>query len=493
GSDIPPYGILSHTWEDDGVTFQDLLKDKKLSIAKIKKGYEKITHTCMQARFYDLSYAWIDTCCINKESSAELTEGINSMFQWYKNAKVCFAYLSDLPSGVSVEDGLPKCRWFTRGWTLQELIAPRQMMFYDQEWQSIGTKDDFCSLISSITKIDGDILMGKDHLNTYSVATRMSWAALRNTTRIEDLGYCLMGLFDVNMPLLYGEGSKAFRRLQEIIIDRDNDLTIFAWHRGQTRESRWELFAPSPAAFVECSDFVPYSREAVNPAFSMTNKGLRMENFKSFVKCALEDDKNTLGIPRYLLLLGFQLGIDYWKNIHLALPLSKLGPDVFIPNGRLIERFDDTKSTILNMPTFFIRPDGFESSFSRNEMMVHFPRHHRFKIRDSIAESHWDDTRQLFFRPVHGDLVVLGVLCSVKLGSLISTWPYVFGIAPVSKILQSAACFALKITKNYLHGCFPGTGDKVTIYRGTMSALKRPKSLILTTYVKFQRMEPRIP
>lgn len=184
--------------------------------------------TCRLARQRDLSYAWIDTCCIDKSSSAELTEAINSMFNWYKKSAICFAFLSDLSAS---EDEVQKnefwrCRWFTRGWTLQELIAPEKVEFYDQRWQWSGTKKSLQRKLSAITGIDLEILEDSNLLSTIPVARRMSWASRRKTSRVEDRAYSLLGLFDVNVPLIYGEGPKAFIRLQEEIMKQKNDLSL---------------------------------------------------------------------------------------------------------------------------------------------------------------------------------------------------------------------------------------------------------------------------
>lgn len=172
-----------------------------------------------------------DRCCINKNSSAELSEAINSMFSWYKNAQVCYAYLSDVGIVTSLQQkqtDIKKSRWFTRGWTLQELLAPSSVVFFSNDWQSLGTKAELSDLLSDITDIDVDILRGLD-LGFASVAQKMSWASARHTTRVEDVAYCLLGIFNVNMPLLYGEGNKAFHRLQEEILKGSNDLSLFAW------------------------------------------------------------------------------------------------------------------------------------------------------------------------------------------------------------------------------------------------------------------------
>lgn len=224
---ISQYAILSHTWEDDEVGFQDF---KHLSSAREKKGFSKIEWTVLEARRRRLKWAWVDTCCINKDSSAELSEAINSMFQWYKDSAVCFAYLSDLPTAASVAALFPRApptrinevldgdfrasRWWTRGWTLQELIAPTHVVFYGQGWDRYGSKAGLHAQITSITNISEGILTHESDLNEETIACRMSWAASRETTRVEDTAYCLLGIFGINMPLLYGEGQKAFIRLQ---------------------------------------------------------------------------------------------------------------------------------------------------------------------------------------------------------------------------------------------------------------------------------------
>jgi hypothetical protein len=188
--------------------------------------------TCDQAVSEGYEYAWVDTCCIDKSSSAELQEAINSMFKWYQQAKICYAYLTDLPSGSNLSKSLPRCRWFTRGWCLQELIAPPEVRFFDEGWTDIGTRTSCTRLISRITRIPLGVLENSQRMYDMPVARRMSWASTRHTTRVEDQAYCLLGLFDVNMPMLYGEGPKAFLRLQEEIMKRSSDLSIF--HNSST-------------------------------------------------------------------------------------------------------------------------------------------------------------------------------------------------------------------------------------------------------------------
>jgi hypothetical protein len=185
GQDIPRYAILSHTWgaDDQEVTFKDMVS----GTGHEKAGYDKIRFCARQAAADRLRYFWVDTCCIDKSSSAELTESINSMFTWYKEAARCYVFLVDLPPGTALSEGLRRCRWFTRGWTLQELLAPKAIMFYDQAWNLIGDRPGLAYLLSHITGITNDCLLGFQVLSTTSIATRMSWASRRQTKRIEDM------------------------------------------------------------------------------------------------------------------------------------------------------------------------------------------------------------------------------------------------------------------------------------------------------------------
>ncbi|KAF2093673.1 HET-domain-containing protein [Rhizodiscina lignyota] len=232
GDFIPSYAILSHTWGLEEVTFQDMQNGKAAS----KTGYEKIQSCCDQAVEDGFQYCWIDTCCIDKTSSSELSEAINSMFSWYAKAERCYVHLSDLPPELSESDvleELPDCRWFTRGWNLQELLAPKE-----------------------ITSIHEDALTGDyPNIEGYSVAQRLSWASERQTTRIKDMAYSLMGIFKVHMPLLYGEGWRAFERLQEEIIKISDDDSIFTWRdaRSDADDTWTSLLPPAPSYFGGCS------------------------------------------------------------------------------------------------------------------------------------------------------------------------------------------------------------------------------------------------
>ncbi|KAK1969236.1 HET-domain-containing protein [Colletotrichum sublineola] len=245
--DALAYAILSHTWEDEEVTLRDLTDPASAS----KQGFSKIRACCAQAIRDGYKWVWVDTCCIDKTSSAELSEAINSMFRWYKQSSVCYAYLGDLPRqrpGDLYADRFTNSKWFTRGWTLQELIAPRLVEFYDQEWNEIGTKLSVGDLIHQTTGIRRVVLSGLFPLALASVAERMSWASTRKTSRLEDMAYCLLGIFDIHMPLLYGEGSRAFNRLQQEILRTTEDLSILLWASVSTSPAPG-VFAPTPAGF----------------------------------------------------------------------------------------------------------------------------------------------------------------------------------------------------------------------------------------------------
>ncbi|TGO18329.1 hypothetical protein BPAE_0385g00080 [Botrytis paeoniae] len=219
-SEIPKYAILSHRWETEEVTFEDLLD----GTSKSKAGYSKIQFCGEQARRNGLQYFWVDTCCINKSNSTELAEAINSMFRWYQNATRCYVYLSDVPRLYSYstddfnrvwEPIFRKSKWFTRGWTLQELIAPASVEFFSKEGEILGNKVSLEQHICEITRIPVNALRGS-RLSDFSFAERMSWAASRVTYRQEDKAYSLFGILGVYLPPIYGEGQEnALRRLQE--------------------------------------------------------------------------------------------------------------------------------------------------------------------------------------------------------------------------------------------------------------------------------------
>ncbi|PQE16172.1 Pfs NB-ARC and Ankyrin domain protein [Rutstroemia sp. NJR-2017a BVV2] len=218
--EIPRYAILSHTWgcDDQEVNFEDITA----GIGKGKTGYEKIMFCGKQAACDSIQHFWVDSCCIKKSSDAELSESLNSMFCWYKGAAKCYVYLSDV---VAIHDGVEQSqsiwepsfrasRWFTRGWTLQELLAPTSVEFFSRDGKRLGDKESLKLIIQEITGIATDALQGIP-LSRFSVTDRKKWAEKRITTRKEDAVYSILGIFGVSMPVIYGEGKdNAFRRLE---------------------------------------------------------------------------------------------------------------------------------------------------------------------------------------------------------------------------------------------------------------------------------------
>ncbi|KAH8194359.1 hypothetical protein TruAng_011479 [Truncatella angustata] len=304
GGSIPEYTILSHTWGEEEVTLQEIVERrwwKKRGIKK-KAGFKKITGCQRLTRELGLDWFWIDTCCIDKTSSAELSEAVNSMYQWYQRSRKCFAFLSDVSwedGPVSKNSSFRRSRWFTRGWTLQELLAPTFLEFYDQAWVSLGFRDSqrLTGIIKEITGIGGEILGAS--FKDQPAATIFSWASRRKTSRQEDMTYCLLGLLNITMPLLYGEGNRAFARLQEERLKQRHDQTLLAWglddKLSQFYQRRYlirSLLAPSPEAYIAWNSNI--ALDAFRGAhFTSTNMGLMME---LYVKVLTEDRSLAIAI-----------------------------------------------------------------------------------------------------------------------------------------------------------------------------------------------------
>ncbi|KAF5357389.1 hypothetical protein D9758_005888 [Tetrapyrgos nigripes] len=322
-NEIPPYAILSHTWEHDEIEFPHIQNLKtgepdastRKDLAELQRrapaSYSKIMGACRLARKDGFDYIWIDSCCINKDSSAELSEALNSMYQHYKRAIVCYVYLSDVRDVAAqnprlAESDFRQCKWFTRGWTLQELLASSELSFYAKDWTMIGTKRGLHDAITATTGIPTAVLL-KGDTRSISIAQKMSWAARRETTRVEDQAYCLMGIFGVNMSPIYGEGlENAFLRLQLEIIKFSNDRSIFAWTALSGDKSGWEgrgLLASSPYEFRFSGSVGPseWNITDEDSSYSMTNSGLRIylplsaspdgKCFRAFLNCRDESNQ----------------------------------------------------------------------------------------------------------------------------------------------------------------------------------------------------------
>ena len=302
------YAILSHRWVTQEVDYDEIVELAKMVVEerdeiRQRDGYQKIVQSCKQAQKDGYQWLWVDTCCIDKRSSAELSEAINSMYRWYENARVCYAYLHDAPDPwfptASDDERYPDFsgwpEWFSRGWTLQELIAPSDVQFFNKNWQSIGDKRTLAPTLVGITGVPEHILLQGLFENRPCVAQIMSWAAHRTTTRVEDRAYSLMGLLDVNMPMLYGEGKKAFHRLQLEIIRASNDQSIFAWDWKRKNEQPGSILADDPSFFRSCGraelmghdEFIQYIKKALPEeeldaiedrlsTFPITNRGIQI-------------------------------------------------------------------------------------------------------------------------------------------------------------------------------------------------------------------------
>jgi len=299
------YAILSHRWtrqEVNHVEITGLAKMGREDRNEIRQrdGYQKIYYSCLQAKEDGYEWLWVDTCCIDKRSSAELSEAINSMYRWYENSTVCYVYLHDVHgSSLPTEpdmSGYPDRskewpEWFSRGWTLQEMIAPNNVRFFNKSWIHIGDKKAHAHTLATITGVPEHILTDGLSSNRPCIAQIMSWAAKRMTTRVEDRAYSLLGLLDVNMPMLYGEGKKAFHRLQLEIIRMSNDQSIFAWSWSSEVGRTGSILADCPSSFGDCSgmelmksdDFTEFLKDKIREedkdcfgVFPITNRGIQI-------------------------------------------------------------------------------------------------------------------------------------------------------------------------------------------------------------------------
>ena len=331
------YAIVSHRWGKE-INYDEMVQLPKMGVedryeVRGRDGYQKILHSCEQAEKDGFDWLWVDTCCIDKRSSAELSEAVNSMYRWYKNSKRCYAYLHDVdhpwfPTFRNTFkfhrfNGWPE--WFSRGWTLQELIASKDLRFFNKDWEPIGDKKSLATELNEITRVPEHILKNGIPPNRLSVAQIMSWAADRETTRVEDRAYSLLGLFGVHMPMLYGEGNHAFQRLQLEIIRMSNDQSIFAWDPRGRIQRAGSVLADDPSFFRDCHDIVKMEPDTLIPegtpegdlhaitseerfgTFPVTNRGIQIwlpltpyreprSVFKATLACRKNGDSTPLTI-----------------------------------------------------------------------------------------------------------------------------------------------------------------------------------------------------
>ena len=353
------YAILSHRWDGPEITFQTLSPADLRNRNKDTPQLNKIRGACAKAKQQDHQWLWDDTCCINKTNAVEEAKSINSMFEWYSDATVCYAYLSDVDSSQRQmfksqkagrkADGL-ESEWFERGWTLQELLAPQRMEFYDFKWRFMGTKVDLADDLQRVTGINKNYLLDSSLIHTASVAARMSWMAGRMTGYVEDIAYSMLGIFGITMTLQYGEGKQAFMRLQKTLMETSPDESIFAWTVPETKQlacfgkpnnrdgpkfahRTWGLLAPSPDCFKKSGAVVVKPDKVVprlNGGYSWTQQGVQFQmSFKSGTEAT-----NMFGVPRKEI----DLPLNCWKNdatVMLRLVKTKNG------NGYERDRCDD--------------------------------------------------------------------------------------------------------------------------------------------------------
>jgi hypothetical protein len=314
----PPYVAISHRWgkEEDEVSFQDILQLATQPSVKNKPGFAKILGAVTQAKKHTLDYIWIDTCCIDKTNNVELQEAINSMWTWYQECDRCFVYMNDVPSDQppdAADSHFSRSQWFTRGWTLPELLAPGKITFFGEDWEKIGKKANrnIMKRIILITGIPEEVLSDGE-TTSFSVATRMTWASRRATTKKEDKAYSLMGIFDITMPIIYGGRENMFVMFQKEIMKRSADQSIFAWAvESASPTATAGLLASSPESFADVNEipgviFVKnfsYMMKPVPPPeahYSYTNVGIRItlpmkpvegnnDLFLAMLRCALPD------------------------------------------------------------------------------------------------------------------------------------------------------------------------------------------------------------
>lgn len=420
---LPQYAVLSHTWRNDGeeLSFQELTTALNEWTEQFKLPESKTAKLrgCFQQALQDgLRYVWIDTCCIDRTNAVELTEAINSMFDWYRQASMCYVYLSDVPSGDKLSHSRSKfrlSRWFERGWTLPELLAPDYVRFYNAQWELLGTKGTLSATVGSITGIPRPFLLGVAGLSDASVAQRMSWVAKRHTTKPEDLVYCLLGIFGVAMPLLYGEGLlRAFVRLQEQIIRTTTDDSILAWGlaleewnaTGGDSRAPGRVLASSPLDFEHCGSIVcrdsMSARMApleITPGHVRVNMAMHTVGAEDFglLNCGpREDSSQAVGIPL----------------VHIDCPSgATVSRNHFRPEGGRC-RLLSTPGLGLSRDLVYIHryPQDSARCSSRYEKWVHVDRFNELDVKLIEAEPKgcWHEDRALIaLHAASGDELIL--------------------------------------------------------------------------------------
>ena len=362
------YAALSHVWSKDPrreTSYGDIARfQEEVRFARargevlpedavLSKASYKIRGACALARADGIDWLWVDTCCIDKASSAELEGAINAMYEWYASSTVCYVFLQDVDAHedpFALGSCFRQSEWHARGWTLQELIAPQAVLFFSRSWHFIGAKHGLANLVADVTGVDREVITGEQRVDAVSVSRRMSWASRRITTKREDEAYCLMGILGVHIPVVYGEGPMAFLRLQEELLRRVPDESIFVWDRalyprtspqstawsGSSEGAQPVLLASSPACFAGSAEVVCVPKGRLSEAlgvhippssYTVTSHGLRT----TLPLLCLTDDVFValLACQRNDLLLGmlvkktsttdvYSIGVSDFSSEHIS-------------------------------------------------------------------------------------------------------------------------------------------------------------------------------
>ncbi|KAH7111137.1 heterokaryon incompatibility protein-domain-containing protein [Dendryphion nanum] len=420
---IPLYAILSHTWNAEELTFDDLQGQK----ASCFPGFWKVEQSCNQTRLDGLRYIWIDTCCIDKRSSAELSETINSMFKWYGESVRCYAFLQDVDQCSDIEEfrwfpadkdlspnqeaqirgsQLAKSRWWTRGWTLQELISPTVFEFYDSNFKLIGSRIELLRVVSIVSGINEEILLHDTKLENLGVAERMSWAADRETTRAEDMAYSLLGIFNIHMPMLYGEGERAFVRLQEEIIKISNDHSIFAWS-GSYHDNR-ALLAPRSSFFRTANRILPLRHWENASEYAMTNAGLdiRLPLYEVFPYTVSDTGRdNRCRRRRWIAPLACRYSMNFSGRIAIELE-ETTEKDIYVVYARSQRLFVidiNAEDASRHMKSILIRQRAYTDDMRANtrdnkKCVIQWKGHQNsLKSKDCWPREVWSMDRDVFW------------------------------------------------------------------------------------------------
>ncbi|KAI6080838.1 heterokaryon incompatibility protein-domain-containing protein [Hypoxylon rubiginosum] len=421
------YVTLSHCWgrpdgnnawihDDQEYTYQDALA----SLPSMRKpaGFGKIIRTCELARKAKIKYVWIDTCCLDQANISEVAHGINSMFEWYRKSSFCVVYLADVTWTPSINRNdlrrqLSNSRWFERAWTLQELIAPKEVRFYNRDWNYIDSKTGLADEIYTITHIDYRILRGTSACSMCSIAHRMSWAANRKASKPEDLAYSLLGIFNVHLPMIYGEGLRsAFHRLQQAITMTTSELSIFGWSaRNFPNNNISNIFANSPADFASSHDLIGNIPEK---HYELTNKGVLI----TYILRKVRFEERDRRYYRLFLPIGYRTASGGQPDV-IGIFLRKIDNEVFMradagpPKRYTHDEYQKFSKTPMQKFYIVSSLDDYHSRMSVNEDAIFIPQNKNIEIIKAAPEAAWDHERgMLFSRPF--DESATGVLLKIS-------------------------------------------------------------------------------